>query len=414
MGIVKVVILLGACLAAVVVLSGVRRGLYRVGAGTQSPDPRLLIVSGSYGAGHDAAAREIACELESAGILTETLDVVELFPWGIGRVLRAAYIVQLKIFPRSWGWLLLALSTSDGRDSARGGGAALRFIAWLPAARLQRHLDTAVSGVVSTHPFASAALGRLRLRGELEVPVATYLTDASVHAMWVHPGVDQHLAIYPEAERQAVAHGARGVRLLRPAGPRPRARLTATERCEVLRRMAIPTGRPVALVVGGSEGVGELLGSAVDVAGTGLVTTVVACGRNEHLRVRLTGRADVLALGWVDGLDDLLGAVDCVVQNSGGFTVLEARASGTPVISYRPLPGHGVASAAALARDRLAPWPMGPAALADAITDALTEASVSRPETGAPTGGSGAAPTVREVLCPRHLLTPLSAVVQPE
>jgi len=48
--------------------------------------------------------------------------------------------------------------------------------------------------VVSTHPLASQALGRLRRTGRLDVPVAAVMTDPSVHPLCVAPGVDLHLA----------------------------------------------------------------------------------------------------------------------------------------------------------------------------------------------------------------------------
>ena len=44
--------------------------------------------------------------------------------------------------------------------------------------------------------LAGQALGAARDRRLLDVPVATYLTDASVHPLWVHPAVDLHLAIH--------------------------------------------------------------------------------------------------------------------------------------------------------------------------------------------------------------------------
>ena len=42
-----------------------------------------------------------------------------------------------------------------------------------------------------------------------------------------------------------------------------------------------------------------------------------------------------------------------------------------PLISYRCLPGHGVANAAALERHGLATWPRTPAELAPALRAAL-------------------------------------------
>jgi UDP-N-acetylglucosamine:LPS N-acetylglucosamine transferase len=37
----------------------------------------------------------------------------------------------------------------------------------------------------------------------------------------------------------------------------------------------------------------------------------------------------------------LMAAADVVVENAGGLTSLEAFAAGVPIVTYRPIPGHG-------------------------------------------------------------------------
>lgn len=42
-------------------------------------------------------------------------------------------------------------------------------------------------------------------------------------------------------------------------------------------------------------------------------------------------------------------ATDVLVENAGGLTSFEAFASGLPVTTYRPIPGHGIDNANAMA-----------------------------------------------------------------
>jgi hypothetical protein len=72
------------------------------------------VVSGSFGAGHDAAADEIARRLEHLGVPTRQWDVVDLMPPGLGPVLRAACLRQMKSLPGTWGPLLGVLERHDG------------------------------------------------------------------------------------------------------------------------------------------------------------------------------------------------------------------------------------------------------------------------------------------------------------
>ena len=153
--------------------------------------------------------------------------------------------------------------------------------------------------MVSTYPVASQVLGRLRQRGELAVPVATYLTDFSVHTLWVAPGVDLHLAAHAVPADQARARGAAAVRVCGPVvGPRF-APVTPEQRRAARERFGLDADAPLALLVAGSWGVGEVEEAAADVAGSGAAVPVVVCGRNEALaaRLRRAGRAARPRLG---------------------------------------------------------------------------------------------------------------------
>ena len=63
----------------------------------------IVVVSGSYGAGHDAAADALAEQLRSTGQVVRRLDVAEELPWRLGAALRWLYFTQLRVLPGSWG-----------------------------------------------------------------------------------------------------------------------------------------------------------------------------------------------------------------------------------------------------------------------------------------------------------------------
>ena len=55
------------------------------------------------------------------------------------------------------------------------------------------------------------------------------------------------------------------------------------------------------------------------------------------------------------------------MHNAGGLSCTEALVAGLPVLTYRPIPGHGRANAAVLAGAGLAAWPSSPVELAAAV-----------------------------------------------
>ncbi|MGK4584049.1 glycosyltransferase [Kitasatospora sp. HPMI-4] len=346
----------------------------------RSPHRRVTVVSASIGAGHDGAARELVRRLRQFGITVDCHDFLDLLPPGWGRLLRASYELELQVAPWAWGWLL------DGLQRHRWSSALVSALAGRAAARRTRALIGPDTGaVVSTYPLASQALGRLRRRGGLTAPVVTFLTDMSVHPLWVARGVDLHLALHPVSAAQARGHRAHGVLVGGPlVAPEFRPAASADERLRERLRFGLPTERPIALVVAGSWGVGEVELAAREIAATGLATPVTVCGRNEALRERLAGDGVGVALGWVDDMPALLRAADVVVQNAGGLTSLEAMATGVPVVSYRCLPGHGVTNAAALDDAGLAAWIRTPGQLAPLLREALRTAPARPAETTVP------------------------------
>ncbi len=344
----------------------------------------VSIVTGSYGAGHDAAARELARHLRDGGCAVSVHDIADLLPFRLGPMLRSTYYTQLRVRPGSWDTTLRRLE--PGRLLHRVATAGLR-VGSGPVARAVAGADL----VLTTHPFGAQALGHARRRGWLEAPTVTYLTDASVHGLWVHPDVDLHLAIHDVAAGQARAYGGRAVTV------RPLVRVSASPVGDPsVGGATAPVARPDplagleiigprALVVGGSLGIGELEETASDIVATGLMTPVVVCGSNTALRERLDKVPGVFALGWRDDLPELLATSDCVVQNAGGFTSLEALASGTPVITYRPIPGHGTSNADNLDRAGMVPWARTPDQLQVLLLAAAGQPRVDRLPVGAPT-----------------------------
>jgi UDP-N-acetylglucosamine:LPS N-acetylglucosamine transferase len=343
--------------------------------------PKITIVSASVGAGHDGAARELARRLTGRGFEVTVLDFLDLLPGRLGPMLRHTYATELAVAPASWGWLLRGLAhhrtaKTVARVAVRAAGRAT-----LAA------LGPAPAVVVSTYPVASQVLGQLRRDGSLTAPVVTFLTDLSVHPLWVAEGVDLHLAIHDVAARQASRHGAR-VRVAGPAvgpafHPDPPG-LTAdggmtTEHREVRLRYGVPTDRPAALVVAGSWGVGEIEDTMRDIAASGVAVPVALCGQNVRLRQRLLRAGYGPALGWVDEPAPLIRACDVVVQNAGGLTSLEALACGRPVVSYRCVAGHGTTNAEALDEAGYAVWARDSRELEQALAEAVRPSARSVP-----------------------------------
>jgi len=339
----------------------------RDGYASGTADGRIVIISASIGAGHDGVAAELARRLIGLGFRVDRRDFLDLLPGPLGRLLRRAYALELKHAPSTWDWLYTQLDRHPWMSDVAA------WLSGMASGGIRRITGDGCVAVVSTYPLASQVLGSMRQSGRLSVPAVTYLCDFSVHRLWVHPGIDGHLAVHKVAAGQAEALGAKGLVVISPAvapafglvsrtpGPRPGVR----------ERFGLPAQGELALILAGSWAVGDVELTAREVLSSGLATPVVVCGRNTALYERLTRLGIGIALGWVDDMAGLLGAVDVVVHNAGGLSCLEALATEVPVLVYRCIPGHGHTNAAALVEAGLTVTPANPQELATMLAAAL-------------------------------------------
>lgn len=347
-----------------------RAGTSPVGVGPDDPGGgpgqlRILVVSADIGAGHDAAAAELAARLAGDGVVVEQLNFFTALPRPLHRFVREGYRTMLQRVP--WSYDALFRFTDRSSLMVRAFRAALR--AAVPRMLSRISADTCL--VVTTHPFANQLLGPMRGTGQLTVPVLSYVTDFVAHPIWISPGIDTYCVIHDGTQRQAVARGATDVRVVNPLISTEFASPTTACQRTARARFGLPEQERLALIVAGSWGVGDVARTARDVLGTGCVTPVVACGRNVRLRQRLrTFPGHVL--GWVEDMPTLMRAVDVVVENAGGLTCQQSLAGGLPTVTYRPISGHGRANAQLLAEAGLTAYVTTAAELAPVLTE-LTE-----------------------------------------
>lgn len=298
---------------------------------------RALIVSASMGAGHDAVAAELARRLAAAGTRAEVVDVLALLPLRLGALLRWWYRGVMLRSPWLYALVYRVFFVSRRAPST----SPLTIVAAAGLARAVRRARPSL--VVPVFHVAAQAAGHLRERRRLAVPSVVVLTDFAVHRLWLHPGNDRYLC--PDTSTALAVTAALGRPAFRCA-PIVRPEFAcAGAAADVRARIGLRDGDRIVLVCAGSWGVGRVTATARLLARSGRYAPVVLCGRNERLRRRLgrlLGRAGAgVALGWRDDLADLLASAYALVDNAGGLTCREAFAAGVPVVTHRPIAGHG-------------------------------------------------------------------------
>lgn len=289
------------------------------------------------GAGHQGAAAELARRLAERGRRPVVVDFLDAFPRPLAVAWERFYRAQLRYAPDSYesSYQLFYRHPRLWEPFVRfeRALAGRRVMAWVAGC------DPDV--VVSTYSFATLVLGRLRQEGALAVPAVNFLTDFGVHPRAVHPFIDLNLALHDVPAGLATALGPTPTIVAGPA-VRPEFSPDPARRAAARKWLDLADGERMVLVAAGSWGVGhDLADTVAALARAGRYRVVTLCGSDHRLRRRLERDGLGVAMGWTERMPELVAAADVVVENAGGLTSLEAFASGVPIVTFRPIPGHG-------------------------------------------------------------------------
>jgi len=361
-------------------------GRYRDDGAVACGEPAtVLILTAGVGRGHVAAAEGLRDELASAAP-----DVRVIVRNGLGErhgalrmLLERAIHWQLAHAPRTYEWTY-ALVVRSGA----GRRVALPALYACAHRTLRATIDAdAPDLVVSTYPGVTAALGVMRARGRLAVPVCALITDMASLQFWAHPAVDQHLLTYAESlpEVRGIC-GRASARVVRAplAAEHWLPRSASVARAE----LGLDPSRRLVVISGGGWGVGDLRGAVRAAVSVDGMQVAVVCGENQTLAsaLRYEHRAapDVRVMGFVDGMAGLLGAADALVHSTAGMTCLEAAAQGCPTIAYGFSYGHVRHNVMAMARHGLLRHAGDESELAQALRDIVDRGDASRDREGEP------------------------------
>jgi 1,2-diacylglycerol 3-beta-galactosyltransferase len=113
---------------------------------------------------------------------------------------------------------------------------------------------------------------------------------------------------------------------------------------EIRKKYGWAINRPLVLMVGGGEGMGKIMPSALAINQANLpISLVIVTGKNSKLKRNLENRTwniPVHIYGFVRDLPEFMQAADIVLTKAGPTTLCEAFQMGKPVIIFSYVPGQ--------------------------------------------------------------------------
>lgn len=303
--------------------------------------PHILFLFSDTGGGHRSASEAIieALQLEFGDqYTTEMVDIFKDYAPPPLKMLPAIYPRIVKA-PRMWG---LGYHLSDGPMRASALSAGI----W-PYVRgsFRRLIEEHPSDlIVSVHSLANEPV--LRALGVDRPPFVTVVTDlVTTHATWYHRQADLCLVPTEAARRRALKLE------LKPEQVKVVGLPVAERFCNpsidsraIRAKLGWPQDVPVAVLVGGGDGMGPLRETALAISAAQLpLSLAIITGRNKTLRSRLEATEfsmPTFVYGFVREMPDFMAAADVLVTKAGPGTISEALNAGLPMILYSHLPGQ--------------------------------------------------------------------------
>ncbi|MDB5083612.1 MAG: hypothetical protein JWN30_498 [Bacilli bacterium] len=318
---------------------------------------RILILTASFGEGHNQAATAIQQALEhlNPSVEARILDFMQWVHPKLDSFAQYCLYQSCRKAPSLYGYLYKAtdrVSASNPMNRRLGRMGRSRLLTYL------NQFDP--SWVISTFPIPANVVSSMREAGEVSFRTATVITDLHPHSQWIHANTD-HYFVASEQVRYILRR--RGV-------PRGRIHVTGipvrqnfanpvtAQRSTLKAAIGLDPTRQVILVTGGGAGIFPDLEYCLEMLNREfpLLQIVVICGRNKTLQDELdvlVWAADwrnVQVKGFVQNIHEYIAAADLVIGKSGGLTTSESLAMGTPMMIYRPLPGQETYNAKHLVR----------------------------------------------------------------
>jgi len=301
---------------------------------------RVLFLSLPTGHGHNMCAKAAIACLEEKGVECRFMDIAEFINPVYSKAISRGFLLSART-----GILYDSIYRFMELKEPSPKISTVRLVNALLPLKLKKFLkEHSPDVIVCSHVFAGQMITELKNTSKV-VTGKTYgiITDFTVHPYWEDTELDYYILPHELLSNQFVKKGLDKEKIL-PFGI-PIYDKFSKSVSKLKARSAIGLeNKPTILIMGGSMGFGKTDKMLIELDRLDIDFQIITvCGNNSRLKKKidkLETAKTVYNYGFVDNVDLLMSASDCIVTKPGGLTTSEALAKGLFIIMPTTFPGQ--------------------------------------------------------------------------
>lgn len=303
--------------------------------------PRVLILTLSFGAGHISAAEAIAAEFQKQfpAANLRTIDALENCPLWFRAVYVWTYWAMIRYAPRMWGKFF------NERVTRRDAQTAPVWM-WKKGCRKTfAEIENFQPDLIVAAEVGASEIAVIAKRKNLTAAkIVNVITDFEAEPIWVKPEIAAYSVADETVKTQLENWGAGTAKIYICGIPLNADFLKIYDGRATKTRFDLDE-RPIILLMGGGMGPTAMNEIAAEILKTGENLNVVALpGKDSKAKAALeklinSETVSLRVVDWTNSVAPLMKAAKILATKPGGITLAEAAACGLPLVLFDAIPG---------------------------------------------------------------------------
>ena len=317
----------------------------------------ILILSASTGGGHMRASKAIENYMIQQGenINVEIVDSLLYISPILNKTITSGYLYLATKTPKLYGKLY---------DLTNKEHKLANFVARLNnifANKLMPLIeDFKPDVIITTHPFPTEMVSRLKVKGEINIPLICIMTDYAPHKAWISKDIDAYIVSNDDMVGKMVNEGVNLKNIYSYGIPIDEVFFKEEEKQLVIEELGFDKNLPTILMMAGSFGVNNVFDVYENIIDIDLdFQIILVTGKNQKLynnfeKIVEDSPKKTKLIYFTDEINKYMQASDIIITKPGGLTVTEALACNIPMAVFDAIPGQEEENAEFLLKHNMA------------------------------------------------------------